>query len=176
LLLIWEFPGKLSNPKYGYKNNNLFTTMLPKHSNKPKYSKKPYYHNKDTKKEKKAGAIIFDSKKEYILLIKGNYSKKWGVPKGTAEFEESMYVTANREVYEETGIQLGIDKYEIPVKFGRYYLYVTRLDMQTHEKPTPIDIHEIADIEWVALDSVNDLSDTTVLLKKVMYYIKKHLS
>ena len=137
------------------------------------YYKQVLYNNKNiNKKEKKAGAIILDSTKQYILLVKGQCSQKWGTPKGTAESDESMYITASREVYEETGIQLNIDKYEIPAKFGRYYLYVKILDRDIHQKPCPIDTDEIADIAWVLLDDIGMLQDYTVLLKKVMNYIK----
>lgn len=52
-----------------------------------------------------AGAFVFD--KNRILLQQRTDNKQWGLPGGFMELGESVQEAAKREVYEETGLQLG---------------------------------------------------------------------
>ena len=54
-----------------------------------------------------AGAIIINDK---ILLVRKNSSSRWYIPGGTQELNESIQVTIIREIKEEHGLNLGIDK------------------------------------------------------------------
>ena len=71
----------------------------------------PYIEEKDEKltficfNEKSCGAVLFSliEGKKYYILIK-NMSGHVGFPKGHMEFGEDEYETANREIYEETGV------------------------------------------------------------------------
>jgi tRNA nucleotidyltransferase (CCA-adding enzyme) len=77
----------------------------------------PYIEEKDEEltficfNEKSCGAVLFSliEGKRYYILIK-NMSGHVGFPKGHMEFGEDEYETANREIYEETGVSAHIIK------------------------------------------------------------------
>jgi 8-oxo-dGTP pyrophosphatase MutT (NUDIX family) len=123
------------------------------------------------KNVKKAGAIIFNHGLDKILLIRGSYSKKWGVPKGSSEPGETVREAAIREVYEETGLTIEIDKYTVPVKIGKLYLYTIFVDEIVPIQP--IDISEIMDIQWFPIQSLCEIptSIVTVPFQKVARYV-----
>lgn len=58
------------------------------------------------KKLKSAGGVVFYPTKDgiYFLLLK--YPRYWGLPKGTIEFGEKEIETAQREIKEETGLEV----------------------------------------------------------------------
>lgn len=64
------------------------------------------------KKEKSCGAILYSLRKNepVFLLIKHKNGGHWDFPKGHVEEDESEEETAQREVYEETGINVKILK------------------------------------------------------------------
>lgn len=123
-------------------------------------------------KQLKAGSIILDDSRQYILLIKGNYANKWNVPKGSSDDNESIRNAAIREVKEETGINIEISKYDIPVKIYKVFLYVTIINKNTIIDP--IDKHEIKDAKWFSISELNHLEDKTTLLKKVINYLSNN--
>jgi 8-oxo-dGTP pyrophosphatase MutT (NUDIX family) len=131
------------------------------------------YHVKSypPRKEKKAGGIIINLESTKILLIKGRHSKKWGVPKGSMDIGESVRETAIREIREETGLSTEIDKYTIPVKIGKLYLYTVFVDERI--PLTPIDSNEIMDIQWFSISSIKSLDTNTITVpfQKVTRYI-----
>jgi ADP-ribose pyrophosphatase YjhB (NUDIX family) len=53
-----------------------------------------------------SGAIVFD-KKHRVLMQRRSDNGQWGFPGGFMELSERIQDTARREVYEETGLQLG---------------------------------------------------------------------
>ncbi|MFD1851814.1 NUDIX hydrolase [Oceanobacillus bengalensis] len=53
-----------------------------------------------------AGAFVFD-KDNRLLLQKRSDNQKWGLPGGFMDLGETVQETARREVFEETGLQLG---------------------------------------------------------------------
>ena len=59
-------------------------------------------------KKSKAGGVLLISENNniYILLVLGRAANKWGIPKGSIEHNESLEDAANREVFEETGINI----------------------------------------------------------------------
>ena len=68
--------------------------------------RRQYYY---TKNRSKAGAIIYDTNTDRILLIQSRHLK-WGFPKGsTEERDTTIHETAIREVREETGIVISSD-------------------------------------------------------------------
>lgn len=61
-----------------------------------------------------SGGVIYrvgPQNKIEILLLHQRISKKWHLPKGTQEGKESLKKTALREVEEETGFKVEIEKY-----------------------------------------------------------------
>lgn len=112
--------------------------------------------------EKSCGAVVVrrdDSDgKLYILMIRHKVGGHRSFPKGHMEAGETEYMTAIREVFEETAVQIRIDsKFRETVRYSPmpgvskevvYFL--------THT--TQKDIHaragEIAQVEWVPVDEV----------------------
>ena len=62
----------------------------------------------ELKKEKSCGCIIL--KDDKVLLIYEKIAKYWGFPKGHVENNETEIETAKREVKEEVGLDVEIDK------------------------------------------------------------------
>lgn len=62
--------------------------------------------------EKSCGAIVYRKNRSQIelLLIKNRYGGHWSFPKGHVEGQETEIQTALREVKEETGIDINIQK------------------------------------------------------------------
>ncbi len=75
-----------------------------------------------------SAAIIFDDQKR-IFLVKLTYQRfhPWGLPGGGLEYGETAEHAVIREVWEETGLNVEIDKLLLnktfaPDKFAMYYL------------------------------------------------------
>lgn len=64
------------------------------------------------KHEKSCGAIVYRRNKERIqlLLIKHRFGGHWSFPKGHVELGEQEFETALREVKEETGLDIRLEK------------------------------------------------------------------
>lgn len=65
------------------------------------------------KKHISSGAIIYISRngKRKYLIMHRKKSNSWHLPKGTQETGESLKKTALREIKEETGLKIKIEKY-----------------------------------------------------------------
>lgn len=76
-----------------------------------------YY--KSLPQKRMASEVIFCNEKGQVLLVKPTYKKRWGVPGGSVEKNESPKQAAIREVKEELGLKItqlplvGVD-YTIP--------------------------------------------------------------
>lgn len=57
----------------------------------------------------KAGCVVVNENKE-VLLVSGDEGKIWTFPKGHAENDETLEQVALREVKEETGYEVEIEK------------------------------------------------------------------
>jgi ADP-ribose pyrophosphatase YjhB (NUDIX family) len=55
-------------------------------------------------------AAVFDKNKEHILLIRRGDNGKWAVPGGYMEAGENFSEACAREVYEETGLQVEVER------------------------------------------------------------------
>jgi len=62
-----------------------------------------------------AGCAVFaaDSKAVYMLLLRSSGDGSWDFPKGLAETGENSFVTAARELREETGLRLDVMQDEL---------------------------------------------------------------
>jgi len=75
-----------------------------------------------------AAAVIFNEDKK-ILLVKMTYQQvhPWGLPGGSLEYGETPEAGVVREVHEETGLEIAVEKLLLvktwtPDKVGLYYL------------------------------------------------------
>lgn len=107
--------------------------------------------------EKSCGAIVyrkFHGNTE-ILLIKHVNSGHWSFPKGHVEFGETEVETAQREILEETGIDVIIDSsfretVSYSPKRGTQKIVVYFLAKAKNSDYSPQE-EEIADIKWVEI-------------------------
>ncbi len=108
------------------------------------------------RKRSKAGGIIFNEDFTEILLIKGRYGLKWGVPKGHTNLNEKFLMCCCREIFEETGISIIFcNKSPQYISFDRAKLYILHAN-KSKCKLDPQDTDEIIDIGW---KKISDLSD-----------------
>lgn len=64
-----------------------------------------------------SGALIFNSKKEFLLLFKRKYNH-WELPGGKVGLQEDIKKTALREIWEEIGCKVRLSKYFGAVEFS----------------------------------------------------------
>lgn len=131
----------------------------------------------------KAGVIILNRAMDRILIIKNRGFNggpaKWGIPKGHLEKGEYPHECASRELYEETGIRITIDKKATnminSINNTVYYIYTV------NEKQVilaPVDTDEISDIKFCYINFLKSTQKTNLnkeLQKVVGKYRKKIL-
>lgn len=102
-----------------------------------------------------AGGKVFNQKGEILFIFRNN---KWDLPKGKAEYNESIADTAIREVKEETGVtKLVITKpleitYHIFKKNNTFRLKVTywfEMKSMADNQLTPQVEEGITKVEWI---------------------------
>lgn len=125
------------------------------------------------KKEKSCGCIIINDNK--VLLVYEKNQNFWGFPKGHVEKNEKEIETAIREVKEEVGLEVDIQKgkrYEFKYKIGNdiektcvlFIAYPKTYNIKNQES-------EIANSNWYSFDdAINTLSYENLkeILKKVI--------
>jgi bis(5'-nucleosidyl)-tetraphosphatase len=117
-------------------------------------------------KEKSCGAVIFRKQQDkyQFVLVQQKYGLRFGFPKGHVEHNESEKMTAKREVFEETGLDVEIyghikeqTKYypkEGVIKEVVYFLARAKTNQLRAQE------EEIADAQWV---------DASEVLSKLSY-------
>lgn len=124
--------------------------------------------------EKSCGALVVrrgEDGKTYILMIRHKAGGHRSFPKGHMERGETEYMTAVREVFEETAVQIRIDSdfretvhYNPLPGVSKEVVYFLSETTQTDIKPRE---GEIAQVEWVCIDdaerSLTHENDKTVL-------------
>ena len=134
--------------------------------------------------EKSCGAVVFrrekisrKKEKAYVLIIKHEGSGHGSFPKGHMEFGENERMTAVREVFEETNVNININEsFRCSVRYNprpgteKEVIYFLAFTKQTETKPRP---GEIAYAEWVGLDeaekSLYHDNDKAVLREALNY-------
>lgn len=111
-------------------------------------------------REKSCGALVLrrdeDDGKLYILMIRHKAGGHRSFPKGHVERGETEYMTAVREVYEETSVQIRIDidfretvhYHPLPGVSKEVVYFLT----ETKQKNIRAREGEIAQVEWVPID------------------------
>ena len=110
--------------------------------------------------EKSCGALVFrtaEDGKSYILMIRHRAGGHRSFPKGHMERGETEYMTAVREVFEETGVQIRIHSdfretvhYHPQPGVSKEVVYFLTETTQSEIRPRE---GEIAEVEWVPLDA-----------------------
>ena len=123
--------------------------------------------------EKSCGALVVrrdENGKRYILMIRQKAGGHRSFPKGHMERGETEYMTAVREVFEETSVQIRIDTdfretvhYHPLPGVSKEVVYFLTETAQTRISPRE---GEIAQVEWVPIEeaeaSLTHENDKTV--------------
>ena len=137
--------------------------------------------------EKACGVIIYknenNTRKYVIIRGVGLYQGYYGFPKGHMEPGETEIMTAIREVFEETAVQVHIDsKFRETVHYSpmpgvekEVVYFLTRTE-QTEITPR---VGEIAEVEWVPLEKAESYltheNDKTVLRAAIAHRQNAHV-
>ena len=129
------------------------------------------------RKEKSCGCIIIKNRK--VLLVYEKNTNFWGFPKGHMEEGESEIQTALREVKEEVGLEVDIDKEK---RYELNYIIRDEIDKttvlyiaRTKSEEIIMQESEIANIKWCDFDeALNTLTfeNWKEMFKKVIKDIK----
>jgi len=119
-----------------------------------------------------AAAVIFNEDKK-ILLVKMTYQRfhPWGLPGGSLDYSEIPEDGAIREVREETGLEVGVEKLLLvktwsPDKVGLYYL--CRIKAGTFQ---PSD--EVSEYGYFSMDDLPDVRPFDVGLLDQIFQMMK---
>lgn len=122
------------------------------------------------KRRKCCGGIILniDDVKDtiFVLVVLGRMSKKWGLPKGGLEEEETYEECALREIKEETGLTYSLCDFKERIKIHSTYYFVINKEDRKLERG-PIDTREIAAIKWLRLTDIKKLSEKKLVNREL---------
>jgi ADP-ribose pyrophosphatase YjhB (NUDIX family) len=120
-----------------------------------------------------AAAVIFDQHKN-IFLVKSTYQRfhPWGLPGGSLEYGEHPEEAVIREVWEETGFNVCIERLLLvnswlPDRVGLYYL-CRITDGIFH----PSD--EVSEFDYFSLDSLPDMRSLDRDMIKRLHQLVDH--
>lgn len=131
------------------------------------------------KKEKSCGAVIskLDNGVRTILLIKHKNGGHWAFPKGHVENGETEVETAEREIWEETGLRTKIDTgfryvvtYSPKKNIEKDVVYFSAEVISGAERSQP---EEVMEIKWLPVDEAMNIitfqNDKNVLTDYIRY-------
>lgn len=105
--------------------------------------------------EKTSGAVVYrrhNQHLEYLLLQSTNKGNFWGFPKGHVEGNESLKETAEREIREETQLNLDVDT--------SFHVY-TEYDLPNgNRKQMTLFLAEVKDPEMIKLQAAEIKDDS----------------
>jgi len=126
--------------------------------------------------------IIFNEKDE-ILLVKEKDFGTWSVPGGWCDVFESSSETAKKEVRQETGLTVKIDRLLAVLQREKYKEYRTLLSEYVHYYSATVlhgtltPNHETTEVAYFPLDHLPELSrksSYTEIMKAVAVYRHEH--
>lgn len=112
-----------------------------------------------------AAAVIMDSEGR-ILLVKHNYGKyNWELPGGLSEKNESAQDTAKREVLEETGLDVTVERltgvYYDPNNDMHHFVFICK---EVKNQPPQPDSTEITECKYFTINELpRPISDFTIM-------------
>ena len=120
-----------------------------------------------------AAAVIFDEIRN-IFLVKSTYQRfhPWGLPGGSLEYGEHPEDAVIREVLEETGLNVCIEKFLLvnswlPDRVGLYYL--CRITDGTFH---PSD--EVSEFDYFSLENLPDVRPLDIDMIKQLHRMVEH--
>jgi 8-oxo-dGTP diphosphatase len=120
-----------------------------------------------------AAAVIFDQNKN-ILLVKSTYQRchPWGLPGGSLNYGEHPEGAVLREVREETGLEIDVEKLLLvnawlPDRVGLYYLCRV-----TGGVFRPSD--EVSEFDYFSLDNLPDIRPMDTDMIKRLHQMVEH--
>jgi len=120
-----------------------------------------------------AAAVIFDQNKN-ILLVKSTYQRfhPWGLPGGSLNYGEHPEGAVLREVWEETGLEIDVEKLLLvnawlPDRVGLYYLCRV-----TGGVFRPSD--EVSEFDYFSLDNLPDIRPMDTDMIKRLHQMVEH--
>jgi ADP-ribose pyrophosphatase YjhB (NUDIX family) len=120
-----------------------------------------------------AAAVIFDENKN-ILLVKSTYQRfhPWGLPGGSLEYGEHPEEAVIREVWEETGLNVSIERLLLvnswlPDRVGLYYL-CRIMDGTFH--PT----EEVSEFAYFSLEALPDIRPIDIGMIRRLHGMVEH--
>jgi ADP-ribose pyrophosphatase YjhB (NUDIX family) len=120
-----------------------------------------------------AAAVIFDENKN-ILLVKSTYQRfhPWGLPGGSLEYGEHPEEAVIREVWEETGLNVSIERLLLvnswlPDRVGLYYL-CRIMDGTFH--PT----EEVSEYAYFSLEALPDIRPIDIGMIRRLHGMVEH--
>lgn len=129
-----------------------------------------------------AGCVLRENTQEVIVVKDRNRSHTlWKFPGGLSEVGEDIGVTAEREVFEETGVKTecrGIlafrQQHRHPGAFGRSDLYFV-----CHLVPLTFDLNpcptEIEECRWIGLSELEHQAVLPTLMRRVLQLVRQGL-
>ena len=114
---------------------------------------------------KGAAGVCVNEKNEVLLVLQGppGEEKKWGVPSGGQEAEETLNESCEREFFEETGLKVRVIE-ELTVKSGAYQdeavsfeLHYFRVELAGGEIAVLEDDEWISDVAWKPVSELGSL-------------------
>ncbi len=106
-------------------------------------------------------AVIFNGQQQ-VLLIKRNKAPAcglWSIPGGKQEAGESLIAACQREVYEETGLSVGVKHIVAVVERNMppfHYVIIDFFAVLTGENTQPKAASDVSDARWIDIRSIHE--------------------
>ena len=109
----------------------------------------------------KSGGILFTKDLKAIVIVQNKYLLNennkvlWGLPKGHVKKNESLAQCAEREIYEETGLELQVQESSPKILINKTYYFPILLQYQLEELMKKIHVNddtEIVDVSILTID------------------------
>lgn len=100
-----------------------------------------------------AGVVIRNPENHYLLVL-GRKARKWGFPKGHIEPGEDLVGCAQREAFEETGLEIKIPNGSKSCSTKKSIYYLVDTTSITGGSIKIQDHNEIQDVKWFSLEQI----------------------